>query len=102
MIAVSGYIYVKDTGYKWTNPLIAYILQWIFNIAWSPLFCGKRWVMAAMVDVTLMWITIVVNIILFYDGSPLAAYLLLPYIAWVSIAWYLNFYILRNNDLKVA
>ena len=51
----------------------------------------------ALADIILLWILILVTIILFHKRSPLAAYLLFPYLIWVTLATYLNAYIVKNN-----
>ena len=41
---------------------------------------------AAAVEIILLWIVIGVTMYLFYRIQPAAAYLLIPYIAWVTFA----------------
>jgi tryptophan-rich sensory protein len=52
----------------------------------------------ALVDIVLMWGAILVTISMFFLKSPIASYLLIPYILWVTLATYLNAYIVRNNE----
>jgi tryptophan-rich sensory protein len=51
----------------------------------------------AFVDALLMLTAIGANIAVFYPYSPEAAWLLVPYFAWVSFASVLNFSIMRRN-----
>jgi tryptophan-rich sensory protein len=44
-----------------------------------------------------LWHAIVANIWVFYPISPLAAWLLVPYLAWVSFALALNVKLWRLN-----
>jgi tryptophan-rich sensory protein len=44
-----------------------------------------------------MWIMILTTIIFFYERSHFAAYLLMPYLTWVTLATYLNGFIVMNN-----
>ena len=69
---------------------MAYIVQLIFNFAWSFLFFGAQWIGIALLDMILLISSIIVTIILIYPRQKLAAYLLMPYAAWVSFALVLN------------
>lgn len=51
----------------------------------------------ALVDIILLWVFILVTIIQFHERSPVASYLLIPYNVWVTLATYLNAYIVFNN-----
>jgi tryptophan-rich sensory protein len=50
-----------------------------------------------MVMILLLWIAILINIITFFGVSPLAGWLLIPYIIWVSIAANLNVQVWKLN-----
>jgi tryptophan-rich sensory protein len=50
-----------------------------------------------MVMILLLWIAILINIIAFFGVSPLAGWLLIPYIIWVSIAANLNVQVWKLN-----
>jgi len=65
--------------------------QLILNTVWSLLFFGAQNPGWALVDIVLLWAAIVWTIALFYKVSQPAAYLLVPYILWVSFAAYLNY-----------
>ncbi|HJK19173.1 MAG TPA: tryptophan-rich sensory protein, partial [Methanocorpusculum sp.] len=58
-------------------------VQLVLNVLWSYLFFGWQMIGAAAVEIILLWIVIGVTMYLFYRIRPAAAYLLLPYIAWV-------------------
>lgn len=71
--------------------------QFVLNLAWSFLFFNLHQTGWALVEIILLWLSIAWTILLFYSIKPLAAYLLVPYLAWVSFAsvlngaiWYLN------------
>ena len=55
-------------------------------VLWSYLFFGWQMIGAAAVEIILLWIVIGVTMYLFYRIRPAAAYLLIPYIAWVTFA----------------
>ena len=65
-------------------------VQLLFNFGWSFLFFGQRSPSLGLLDIILLWSSIVVTIYLFNKKSRLAAILMLPYLAWVSFASALN------------
>lgn len=72
-------------------------VQLILNTVWSFLFFAMENPGAAFVEVVGLWLAIAVTIALFSRISPIAAWLLVPYIAWVTFASCLNFTIWRLN-----
>jgi translocator protein len=73
-----------------TAALIAFAVQLGLNFLWSPVFFGMRWPLGGLVVIIALWFAIVVSVVLFFRVSALAGALLLPYLAWVSFAAYLN------------
>ena len=67
------------------------------NTLWSFLFFGMENPGAAMVEIVLLWVAIAATIVTFRKISMPAAWLLVPYLAWVSFASGLNFAIWRLN-----
>lgn len=72
-------------------------VQLILNSLWSIIFFGLQSPGWAFVEVTFLWVSILATIIAFAKVSKLAAWLLVPYILWVSFAAYLNFMIFWLN-----
>jgi tryptophan-rich sensory protein len=72
--------------------------QLTLNALWSIIFFGLQSPGAAFVEIIFLWIAILVTIIAFAKISRLAAWLLVPYILWVSFAGYLNFSIWQLNS----
>ncbi|MGC9599604.1 MAG: TspO/MBR family protein [Minisyncoccia bacterium] len=77
--------------------LIIFGIQLLLNVAWSVIFFGAHNPAGAFADIVLLWLAILATIITFYKISPAAAYLLLPYILWVSFAGYLNYAVWTLN-----
>jgi tryptophan-rich sensory protein len=77
--------------------LVLFGVQLLLNIAWSFLFFGLRQPGAALVEILLLWVAILITILAFKSHSLTAALLLLPYLAWVGYATYLNYGIWRLN-----
>ncbi len=80
-----------------SGPLAIYVFQLILNGAWSWLFFGMHNPLFALVDIVALWFAILVTLISFWKIVPLAAVLLIPYIAWVSFAAILNWAIWNLN-----
>ncbi len=101
MIAISGWL-AWQVGGLVTIPFAFYAAQLVFNAAWSGLFFGMRRADLAFVDMILMWFTILGTMIGFAQVSEAAAWLLAPYLLWVSIAGVLNLSVWRLNHDRFA
>lgn len=71
--------------------------QLVLNAIWSFLFFKRHDIGFALLEIFLLWLTIVITIFLFARISKAAAWLLVPYISWVSFAAILNYVIWRLN-----
>lgn len=98
MIAVSGWmVWSAGTWPAVALPLAVYGLQLVLNAGWSPLFFGLRRPDLAFYELLALWASILATIVVFHPVSALAAWLLVPYLAWVSFAGLLNLSIIRLN-----
>lgn len=77
--------------------LCIYAFQLLLNAAWSPLFFALQNPTLALLDCIALWIAIATTIALFYQVRSLAAWLLVPYLLWVSFALSLNAAIVALN-----
>lgn len=68
-----------------------FLIHLIFNAAWSIIFFGLHQLALAFVCIATLWLMIIALIILFHKIDKRAAYLLIPYLFWVSFASLLNF-----------
>jgi tryptophan-rich sensory protein len=59
-------------------------------VAWSWIFFGLRMPGAALLELVLLWVAIAVTIRAFARMDRIAAWLMVPYIAWVTYAGALN------------
>ena len=101
-IAVSGWLVWRISGFAGAAlPLGMYGIQLVLNAAWTPIFFGLHWIGWAFFEIVLLWLAIVATITFFHPVHPVAAWLLLPYLAWVSFAAALNFAIWRLNPNRV-
>jgi len=78
-------------------PLALFVAQLLLNAAWTWLFFGLHRIRGALLDIVVLWFTILATLVSFWSLEPLAGVLLLPYLAWVSFAMFLNWTILRLN-----
>lgn len=77
--------------------LFIFIMQFILNFCWSFIFFGMHETGWALVEMLLLWLVIITTIFSFAKLSKRAAWLLVPYMAWVSFAMILNTAIWRLN-----
>ncbi len=67
-----------------------FMVQFFLNVIWSFLFFGLRSPLLGLIDIIILWWLILATIVVFYRVRKSAAYFLILYIAWVSIATVLN------------
>lgn len=84
-------VIVSDRTNKLIIPAITvYSVQLIFNFFWPIWFFNLGLYSFAFIWLVILWILILITIILFYQISKPAAYLMIPYLLWVTFAGYLN------------
>ncbi len=79
------------------NNLFWFWTQLVLNIIWSFLFFSFRSPMLAFLEIIILWIAILMTIIKFWSYNKKASILLMPYLAWVTFASFLNFTIALLN-----
>ncbi|NNM00754.1 MAG: tryptophan-rich sensory protein [Gammaproteobacteria bacterium] len=103
MIAVSGWLVWRSAGLEGgTIALGVYLAQLVLNFCWSWIFFGHRRPDLALVEIIALWLSVLATIVLFHPISTGAAWLLVPYLLWVSFAMVLNFSIWRRNPRDLA
>ncbi len=86
-----GLIWQKGLKNKKVKPaLYVFAVQLALNILWSIAFFGMRSPLAGVVVIVCLWFAIIETIRRFYPLNKAAAWLLAPYICWVSFAAVLN------------
>ena len=78
-------------------PLTLFLVQLFLNAIWSPLFFGLHNPALALLDIAALWMALVLTIKSFWKSQPIAAVLLMPYLAWITFAAALNFAIWKLN-----
>jgi benzodiazapine receptor len=95
MIAVAGWLAWKAGG------IGAAVIIWgvglVLNALWSYMMFGRHDIALALVDVIALWLATAAFIWAAWDLEPMAAYIFLPYLAWVTFAAALNYEVWRLN-----
>lgn len=79
--------------------VIAFVVQLLLNLAWSPVFFGLHQLTYGLMVIGALAVALVATIWLFARVRRLAAWLLAPYMAWVLFASLLNYqFLVMNRD----
>ena len=91
------FIYSAPDSGKKQIALRLYLIQLAVNFVWPLLFFNAQAFGLAFVWLLLLWGLVVAMLFAFYDVAPLAAWLQLPYLLWLTFAAYLSFGVLLLN-----
>jgi len=91
LLGISFFLIWKEEASKERDLAIkVFSIQMLLNFAWSFIFFYFNLIGAALIEIILLWISIALMIYLFYKIKPVAAYMNIPYLLWVSFAAILN------------
>lgn len=74
-----------------------FVAQLALNLAWTPIFFGAHRVGLAMVVIVAMLVVAIATTVVFARIRRPAAWLMVPYLVWISFAGVLNWSIDRLN-----
>ena len=94
--AALGYYGAVDDAGRMTV-IVLYAVNFVLHLAWSPLFFKLKRPDWALVEVVLLWASVLALFVGLRPYSELASWLIAPYLAWVSVAAFLNLTIVRLN-----
>lgn len=98
VMGVALTLIVTARGAPGRGPAIGlFVLQLVLGLAWSPLFFGMHMIAAALGLLVAIDLAAVATIVAFRKVRPIAAWLLLPHLAWVLFATVLNWQFLVAN-----
>jgi tryptophan-rich sensory protein len=98
LIGISIVLVLEKASKKKKKMIIAlFVLQLVLNFLWSVVFFGGHEVLLAFLVILALWGSIAGLIIMFKRISVPAAFLLVPYLLWVSFATLLNLAIVLLN-----
>jgi translocator protein len=98
MIGLSGWLVwqCKDDRVR-SRALLVFVIQLMLNLTWSYVFFAIRSPLLGLLDITALWSTLGIYVLITWSGARLAALLFLPYWIWVSYAGILNYFIWWMN-----
>jgi tryptophan-rich sensory protein len=98
LMAVAAWLVWRRAGFSGAGAALGlFAVQLILNALWSYLFFGRHQPGLAFGDIVVLWVAILSVVLLFWRVDRVAGALLLPYLAWVGFAAYLNFTLWRLN-----
>lgn len=92
MAVAAGLVWdkINEQTEKVKKALLFFLIQLILNSIWSYLFFGLKNPMLALIEIVILWLMIYETYLKFIKINKIAAYLLIPYLAWVAFATVLN------------
>lgn len=81
-----------------SNALKVFAVQLALNFAWSFIFFSFHQISLALVEIVLVWLSVLAMIVAFHRVHKTAAYLQLPLLMWVGFATALNAGMLVSNQ----
>jgi translocator protein len=91
LMGISFYIILKKAKSEDLTKLTTiFVVQLTLNFLWSFIFFKYQNLGLALVEIVLMWASILTMILVFYKTDRLAGLMNIPYLLWVSFATLLN------------
>ncbi len=98
LMAVAAWLVWRRGGWRGQRRALSWFCaQLALNALWTPLFFGLHRIDLALGEILLLWVAILATIGAFARSSRVAAWLLAPYLAWVSFATFLTFTLWNLN-----
>ncbi len=98
LMGISLFLLLKAENSKnKTQGLVFFAMQLVLNSLWSIVFFGLHQILWAFIMIIFLLAFIILSIWKFYQVSKPAAYILVPYLLWVSFATVLNFSLYKLN-----
>lgn len=99
MMGVAAWLVWKRGGFPAQGKALGLFLgQLALNALWTPLFFGLHLPGPAFAEIILLWLAIAATLIAFRSVNRTAFWLLVPYLAWVTFAAFLNGTLWRMNS----
>lgn len=100
LMGISLFLIWKQSASKERNlAIFVFLLQQALNFGWSFIFFYFNRIGFALIEIILLWINIIIMLVLFYKIKPIASYINIPYLIWVTFATILNagYYLLNRS-----
>lgn len=102
IIASVGLAWNNATGEQRGTLVWVTAVNFLLNAVWSFVFFKWKKIGWALVEMSALWLSIVVMIVVVFPYSSLSGWLLMPYLTWVTIAFLLNTSIFLKNRTGVV
>ena len=99
LMGISLFLVWKENYSRERNiAIVVFLIQLALNFAWSLIFFHFKMIGLALLEIVVLWISILSMLFIFYKIKPFAAYINIPYLLWVAFATMLNasYYILNR------
>jgi translocator protein len=91
LMGVSFFLIWKQEANRERNlAILVFMIQLLLNFGWSFVFFYFNMIGLAFMEIILLWSSIVIMLVLFYRIKPMASYINIPYLLWVTFAAVLN------------
>ena len=91
LIAISMYFSLSNSNKKQkTKVSIMFSINLVLNVLWTLFFFGLKNPLLALVEIIVLWLSILALMLITWKMSKLSSWLLLPYLLWVAFAALLN------------
>lgn len=100
LMGIALYIVWQKEGLEYQNKVASYIwfgIQLVLNVLWSATFFGHHSIFGGLIIIVVLWLSIAITISEFSKQATIAAWLLMPYLLWVTYAGALNYSFWRLN-----
>ena len=102
LIGLALAMILNARGSRYRGLAIAlFAVQMLINMAWSPVFFGAHLVFAALLVIVAMFVVALITTLVFGRIRTAAAWLMVPYLAWLCFAGALNFGIMQLNRRRM-
>lgn len=89
LMAIAAMLAWRQVGLR-SRAMAWWFIQLILNALWTPVFFGLQSPGLGLLEITFMWIAILICLLQFRKVSKAAFWFMLPYLGWVTFAWILN------------
>ena len=98
LMAVSAWLVWRERGFSGAGLALGlFLAQLVANALWSWLFFVLHRGALSVAEIAVLWLLILATIVAFWPSDRLAALMLVPYLAWVSVASALTWTLWRAN-----
>lgn len=95
-LALAMVVNARGARYR-GGAILLFAVQMLINMAWSPIFFGKHLVFVGFLTIVAMFVVALITTIVFARIRRAAAWLMVPYLAWLCFAGVLNWSIVQLN-----